>query len=266
MHITSHAYNKAVEYGVHCEISSPKQAWTLYSASQAWIARFPTVLIKMCMRSVTQLILCALQVLLADGRTVPFTAAAKKKVQAEVDTMSASALRCLAFAQKTTLPGFAGYDGDMHHPVRLYYRLYQTFTDGSTCLRQKACQYRLYHTVVSWTGASDKAAHVQQHMNSQSCCLLQRSWQPDSNGKRDVDSQAKQIILLGEDFCPTSSIALGMSKRQAPLMQRCADWKQSVLAKSGDAGSTDALHAYAQLVKRMESDLACLSCRHMHSS
>lgn len=57
------------------------------------------------------------QVLLADGRRVPLTAAAKKKYQAEVDTMAASALRCLAFAQKTDLPAFAGYDGDLHHPV-----------------------------------------------------------------------------------------------------------------------------------------------------
>ena len=47
------------------------------------------------------------------------TAAAKKKYQAEVDTMAASALRCLAFAQKTDLPAFAGYDGDLHHPVSL---------------------------------------------------------------------------------------------------------------------------------------------------
>ena len=61
----------------------------------------------------------ALQVLLADGRRVPLTAAAKKKYQAEVDTMAASALRCLAFAQKTDLPAFAGYDGDLHHPVSL---------------------------------------------------------------------------------------------------------------------------------------------------
>ena len=58
-----------------------------------------------------------MQVLLEDGQTVPFTAAAKEKVQAEVDTMAASALRCLAFAQKTSLPAFAGYDGDLHHPV-----------------------------------------------------------------------------------------------------------------------------------------------------
>lgn len=102
---------------------------------QACIAQVSTVLIKVCVRSVTRSILSALQVLLADGRTVPFTAAAKKKVQAEVDTMSASALRCLAFAQKTTLPGFAGYDGDMHHPVRLCSLLYQMSTDGSRCLR-----------------------------------------------------------------------------------------------------------------------------------
>ncbi len=61
----------------------------------------------------------ASQVLLADGRRVPLTAAAKKKYQAEVDTMAASALRCLAFAQKTDLPAFAGYDGDLHHPVSL---------------------------------------------------------------------------------------------------------------------------------------------------
>ena len=60
-----------------------------------------------------------MQVLLADGQRVPLTAAAKKKYQAEVDTMAASALRCLAFAQKTDLPGFAGYDGDLHHPVSL---------------------------------------------------------------------------------------------------------------------------------------------------
>lgn len=64
------------------------------------------------------LILVAAQVLLADGRTVPFTAAAKKKIQAEVDTMAASALRCLAFAQKTDLPAFASYDGSLSHPVR----------------------------------------------------------------------------------------------------------------------------------------------------
>jgi hypothetical protein len=63
------------------------------------------------------LILVAAQVLLADGRTVPFTAAAKKKIQAEVDTMAASALRCLAFAQRTDLPAFASYDGSLSHPV-----------------------------------------------------------------------------------------------------------------------------------------------------
>ena len=55
--------------------------------------------------------------LLADGRTVPLTAAAKKKIMAEVDTMAASALRCLAFAQKTEIPAFAGYDGAQSHPV-----------------------------------------------------------------------------------------------------------------------------------------------------
>ena len=55
--------------------------------------------------------------LLADGRTVPLTAAAKKKIMAEVDTMAASALRCLAFAQKTEMPAFAGYDGTQSHPV-----------------------------------------------------------------------------------------------------------------------------------------------------
>ena len=55
--------------------------------------------------------------LLADGRTAPLTAAAKKKIMAEVDTMAASALRCLAFAQKTEIPAFAGYDGTQSHPV-----------------------------------------------------------------------------------------------------------------------------------------------------
>ena len=57
--------------------------------------------------------------LLADGRTVPLTAAAKKKIMAEVDTMAASALRCLAFAQKTEIPAFAGYDGSQSHPVNI---------------------------------------------------------------------------------------------------------------------------------------------------
>ena len=57
--------------------------------------------------------------LLADGRTVPLTAAAKKKIMAEVDTMAASALRCLAFAQKTEIPAFAGYNGTQSHPVRI---------------------------------------------------------------------------------------------------------------------------------------------------
>ena len=75
------------------------------------------------------------QVLLADGQRVPLTAAAKKKYQAEVDTMAASALRCLAFAQKTDLPGFAGYDGDLHHPVSL--RLFpspQSNSYGCACV------------------------------------------------------------------------------------------------------------------------------------
>ena len=48
---------------------------------------------------------------------MPLTAAAKKKIMAEVDTMAASALRCLAFAQKTEIPAFAGYDGTQSHPV-----------------------------------------------------------------------------------------------------------------------------------------------------
>jgi len=48
------------------------------------------------------------------------------------------------------------------------------------------------------------------------------SSQPGSDGKRDVDSHAKQIILSGEDLCPTSSVMLGMSDRQALLVQRCA--------------------------------------------
>ena len=48
---------------------------------------------------------------------MPLTAAAKKKIMAEVDTMAASALRCLAFAQKTEIPAFAGYDGSQSHPV-----------------------------------------------------------------------------------------------------------------------------------------------------
>ena len=96
------------------------------------------------------LILVAAQVLLADGRTVPFTAAAKKKIQAEVDTMAASALRCLAFAQRTDPPAFASYDGSLSHPVSsphwahpLHSTSWTLFADTQCDLPASAWQWQL---------------------------------------------------------------------------------------------------------------------------
>lgn len=111
------------------------------------------------------------QVLLADGRTAPLTAAAKKKIMAEVDTMAASALRCLAFALKTDLPAFASYDGSLSHPV---------------CLPSQLC-------VVTSGTHSPKACSLQKRTSYASHARMEFRWSQAFYSIPDVVSCSMQI-------------------------------------------------------------------------
>lgn len=52
--------------------------------------------------------------LLEDGRVVPLDKKAREKVLEQVDSMSESALRCLALAYKTDLGPLSSYTGESH--------------------------------------------------------------------------------------------------------------------------------------------------------